>query len=277
MRRELRFGGFVMSNGLVSMMNQNIPPLLIGRLLGISPLGLFQVANDVAKLPVRALLQPVARVSFPAMARLQGDLGRVSDFYLRITATLLFILLPVCWGLAVIAEEFVALVLGTKWEGAGPVLTAVSLFVPLRVLTRLMQSALEGIGRPEIALRNMLTITVCLVPAIVVGIRWGIVGAAIGWSVAQLPALCINLHRSLPVINISWGELLRRIGPGIVAAAAMYSGVWLARILLTDELPLLPATSILVGSGMLIYAGMTMLINRQVVKDALQWVRTRSL
>ena len=277
MQRELKFGGLVMSNGLVSMINQNIPALLLGRLLGISPLGVFQVAGDVAKLPVRALLRPVARVSFPAMARLQDNLERVSDFYLRITAALLFILLPVCWGLAVISEEFVPLVLGAKWEAAAPVLTAISLFVPLRVLTRLMQSALEGVGRPEIALRNMFTITICVVPAMFVGVRWGIVGAAIAWSTAQFFSLLINLNRSLPVINLAWTSLLSRIGPGLVCAATMYIGVTFARSLLPDALSLLAVTGVLIGSGVVIYAGATLLINRQVVLDALRLVRTRSL
>ena len=275
--RELRFGGFIMANGLLSAINQNIASLLIGRLLGISSLGLFQVATDVAKMPVRALLRPVARVSFPAVARLQGDLERVSDFYLHMTATLLLVLLPVCWGLAAIAEEFVALVLGTKWEDAAPVITAVSLFVPLRILNRLMQSALDGVGRPEISLRNTLTILLCVVPAIIIGVRWGIVGAAVAWSVSQLLALLINLYRSLPSVEISWGTLLGRIGPGILSAASMFVAVPLIRNLLPDELSLLAVTVLLIGSGVLIYAAATLLVNRKAMLDALRWIQTRSL
>ena len=112
--------------------------------------GLFQVADGIAKIPVRALLRPAAQISFPAVARLQDDPARVGRFYLRMTASLLLVLLPVCWGLAVLSEEFITLVLSAKWANAAPVVAVIALFVPLRVITWLMQSALDGVGRPEV-------------------------------------------------------------------------------------------------------------------------------
>jgi O-antigen/teichoic acid export membrane protein len=249
---------------------------LIGRLLGMTPLGFFQVANDVAKMPVRALLRPAARVSFPTVARLQDDLSRVSDFYLRITANLLLVLLPTCWGLAVLSEEFVALVLGTKWANAAPVFAAISLFAPLRVITRLMQSALDGVGRPELGLLNMLTITLCVVPAIVIGVRWGIVGVAIAWCAGQLLALLVNLWRSLPALALPWRALCSAVMPGISSASLMCAALWLARLLLAEMLPLPILTGVLVSVGVLAYIGATLLLNRRVAMDVVRWMRSQT-
>jgi Na+-driven multidrug efflux pump len=149
--------------------------------------------------------------------------------------------------------------------------------VPVRILNRLMQSALDGVGRPEISLRNPLTILLCVVPEIIIGVRWGIVGAAVAWSVSQLLALLINLYRSLPSVEISWGTLLGRIGPGILSAASMFVAVPLIRNLLPDVLSLLAVTVLLIGSGVLIYAAATLLVNRKAMLDALRWIQTRSL
>jgi O-antigen/teichoic acid export membrane protein len=276
MGRELRFGTLVMATGFVSALNQNISTLLIGRLLGITPLGFFQVASDVAKMPVRALLRPAARVSFPTVARLQDDLARVGHFYLRMTGSLLLVLLPVCWGLAALSEEFVALVLGAKWTNAAPVLAVISLFVPLRVITRLMQSALDGIGRPEVGLLNLLTISLCVVPAIVIGVRWGIIGVAIAWCAGQFLALLVNIWRSLPALALSWRLLFGAVGPGILSAVLMYAGVWLVRPLLAETLSLPVLTGVLVSVGMLAYVSATLLLNRRVAMDAVRWMRSQT-
>jgi len=273
--RELRFGTFVMATGFVSALNQNISTLLIGRLLGIAPLGLFEVANNIAKMPVRALLRPAAKISFSAMARLQDDLARVGRFYLRMTASLLLVLLPVCWGLAVLSEEFVTLVLGAKWTNAAPVVAVIALFVPLRVITRLMQSALDGVGRPEVGLLNLLTISFCVVPAILVGVRWGISGVAITWCAGQLLALLVNLWRSLPALSLPWSSLIGAIGPGISSATLMYAGVWLARRSLAETLSLPLLTGVLVIVGVLAYVGATLLLNRRVAMDTVRWIRSR--
>ncbi len=276
MRSELRFGALVMAKGFVSALNRNVGPLLIGRLLGIAPLGVFQIANDVPKMPVRALLRPAARVSFPTVSRLQDDLASVRRFYLRITSSLLFVLLPACWGLAVVANEFVILVLGAKWAAAAPVLTIISLFIPLRAITRPLQSALDGIGRPDVGLANLLTISVCIVPAIIAGARWGLLGVAIGWSSGQLLAMLLNLRRSLPILGLGWPTLVGAVGPGLAAAALMSSGVWLARSMLDTSWPLPMQTGFLVTLGIVLYIAGTLLLNRQVAAEAVMWMRSRT-
>jgi O-antigen/teichoic acid export membrane protein len=192
------------------------------------------------------------------------------------TGSLLLVLLPVCWGLAALSEEFVALVLGAKWTNAAPVLAVISLFVPLRVITRLMQSALDGIGRPEVGLLNLLTISLCVVPAIVIGVRWGIIGVAIAWCAGQFLALLVNIWRSLPALALSWRLLFGAVGPGILSAVLMYAGVWLVRPLLAETLSLPVLTGVLVSVGMLAYVSATLLLNRRVAMDAVRWMRSQT-
>ena len=223
------------------------------------------------------LLRPTAQISFSAMARLQDDLARVGRFYLRMTASLLLVLLPVCWGLAVLSEELVTLVLSAKWANAAPVVAVIALFVPLRVITRLMQSALDGVGRPEIGLLNLLTISLCVVPAILLGVRWGITGVAIAWCAGQLLALLVNLWRSLPALSLPWRALIGAIGPGISSATLMYAGVWLARRSLAETLSLPLLTGVLVIVGVLAYVGATLLLNRRVAMDTVRWIRSRNV
>lgn len=270
---ELRFGFNMVGKSLVSFLNRRIDVLLIGRLAGAEALGSYAVAADVARMPVRLLMPPVVSVTFPTMARLQDDVARVSKLFVRMIAAVTFLLLPLLLGAALVAEPLIELVLGAKWLTAAPILTILALVMPIRAPFRLLQSTLDGLGRADVGLRNLLTVLVCLPVGLGLGSSGGLTGIATGWALAHVVALVVNLRRSLPVIAVEPIALARALLPTAAACAAMACGVLVLDGVLPLEILGWQRLLALVGTGAAIYMLVSLAINRAVMAELIRLLR----
>jgi O-antigen/teichoic acid export membrane protein len=61
-------------------------------------------------------------VLFPAFARLQHDPRKIGEVWLRGTRIVAAVLIPALAGLAVVAADFVPVVLGSRWANAAVVI-----------------------------------------------------------------------------------------------------------------------------------------------------------
>ncbi len=270
---ELRFGARMVAKGIVSFFNRQIDVVLVGRLLGVEVLGAYSVAADLAKTPTRIFLRPVSRVSFPTTARMQDEPERVRSMYLSMASASSLIFFPLLWGGAVLADDLVRFVLGMKWTATVPVIQIVCLIIPLRVLSRLVQPVLDGMGRPDIGLRNLFTTGACLPPAIVLGATWGLTGVASGWVLAHLISTVVNLRRSLPLLRVTGRALVSTVLPPALCAAAMCALVFVAGATVAIELPQSTRLIALVGAGVGSYGALVLLFNRSAALTALNMLK----
>ena len=166
--------------------------------------------------------------------------------------------------------------LGSKWEDAKIVLQLVTLIIPLRVLSMLLGPLLDGLGHPGLGLRNLLTFTATIPLAVFVGTNWGLFGVCVGLLAASCFALAINFHRSLPVINISAGELIGAIAPSAISACAMYAAVIIVGTYVVADATTILRLMIRIATGVTVYTAMTLLFNRDTVLQAIALIRMRT-
>jgi len=267
---DLRFGGLVTARAVVGFFERQVDVILIGKLLGSVPLGAYSVAASVAKQPSRALLQPLHRVATPAFARVQDDPAQVRAYFVRSIQAVVFVFVPMLWGIGVVADDLVGVVMGARWEPAIPILQILCLFLPLRAPLRIVSATLDGVGRPDVSLRQVVTMAVCTPVGILAGAPFGIVGATWGWTAAQAVALTLNLRRALPVIGVGFGPVARAVGPSLAAAGAMAGAVLAAKA--TWLAPLDPALRLAasVALGALVYGAAMVVVDRPQLR---RWAR----
>ncbi|MEY3201150.1 MAG: hypothetical protein RIR70_700, partial [Pseudomonadota bacterium] len=108
--------------------------MLLGRLSSAREMGLYNVANEVASLPTSEVLFPMSRVLFPGFAKLTPTPDRLRAAYLSVLGFLTALALPAGVGLALVAEDFVLLLLGAQWQEAVPFLQVLALCGMFRVV-----------------------------------------------------------------------------------------------------------------------------------------------
>jgi O-antigen/teichoic acid export membrane protein len=85
-------------------------------------------------------------------------------------------------GLAVVAPDFVHIVLGPEWRAATPVIQALALVGALQSLQTLNSAILQAVDRTRTLLRYSFVFFGAHAVAFVVGIQWGILGVAVCYA-----------------------------------------------------------------------------------------------
>lgn len=236
----LAFGVPVAGANMLSWALLNLDNIVIARMSGAMLLGFYVLAFNISTWPMTAIGQVVRSVALPAFARLTGrDRAAALAASTGLTAALA---VPAGALLAVLATPLVAVVYGSRWSLAAPVLVALALFGSARVLFDLWVSYLlaRGAARTVLAVQVLWFLT--LLPGVMIGVRLGGITGA-GWAhvvVALgvvLPAYAVALHRcgaDLVAMARSCVVPLAATAPAALAAAGTAQAVavsWLQLVL----------------------------------------------
>ena len=214
---------------LVEFLSRNVHDLLVGRALGAPGLGQYSTAYQLMLFPVVAVSRLVARVLFPALATLQDDDARMAGVFRDFVVAVATVTFPVMFGLWVVADAFVAVALGPKWEPVGALVHILAPIGALHSVTILADSILLAKGRLDLQIRWNLLQSFCVLGGILVGLRWGLVGVAVAYAV-------ISLALAYPWLRLAAGLLHRpvslvgqAVARPMLATAIMVAAVTAAR------------------------------------------------
>jgi O-antigen/teichoic acid export membrane protein len=229
-RPYLRFGGAMMTNGLINQINMTIDLLLSGRLLGATQLGFYSVPRNLV-LQIQFMVNPIiTRVGFPLIAQVQHDLPRVRSIYLQTMNMTASINGPIYIGLAFFSADIVQVLFGEKWEAAAPLLRILAIWGLFRSLGNPVGSLLMGMGRAGLSLKWNIGMLFVVPPAIWLGSYYGSDGLA--WSMLGLmvglfvPGWYFMVR---PVCGASLVEYaVISLRPFLLALISIISAYWLA-------------------------------------------------
>lgn len=214
------FGAAVVGNSIVNHVGNDMDRLLMGRLLGPGNVGFFSQASRATQFP-KLISQVVARVTFPALSSVQDDYARIRRGYLKSVTYVSLATFPLLSGLAVVAPEFVRVVLGAQW---------IPMVLPLRVLcvvgiTGSLGPVLSGIafvtGRADLALKLNLVKIPLIVAAILFGARFGITGVASAiavFSVGEFLIIQLFMNHLIRLRMVDW---LYSMFPAVLGVVGM--------------------------------------------------------
>jgi PST family polysaccharide transporter len=259
-RRILSFGLNLSGFHIFNYFSRNSDNLLVGKFLGSVALGYYQMGYMLMTYPLQNFTLMVTQVVYPAMANFHQDHARLRAAYLRTSALVALVTLPVMLGLGVTAPSLVRVVLGPRWV---PVVALLIVFAPLGA----MQSIYATVGviystqaRTNLQFRWMMFASVWYVLSFILGLRWGIMGVAvcysIVWTLLMVPSFLIPFR----LIHLSGRAFLGTLWPTIwmsvvmTASAAAWS-VALHRFGIVNPIVDLLSTVLV---GVLVYVGLVL-------------------
>jgi O-antigen/teichoic acid export membrane protein len=250
-------GGFsanVFGTRLVFYLNRNVDNLLIGRFLGPAALGAYALAYNVMLIPLSRLAGPIQDVLFPAFSRLRDEPARMAAVWLRVNRVVAAISLPALAGLVVVAPDFVAVVLGDRWEAATPVIQILAWVGMLQSLQRLNSSILQARDRTGALLGYSLLAFAASLVAFVVGLQWGIVGVAAAYAVTSSFVEPFYTWLTARAVGSSLLRFAKNVTGIATACAVMVVALLATRMLLLDAgLSAGPRLAVLVAVGAAVY------------------------
>ena len=256
LRTVLPFSLRVFGSNALAYLSRNSDNILVGRFLGVEALSLYSMAYRVLVIPVQMIGQTVNRVSFPTLARLADQPQRMADQVLRTFELLAFAAIPSMGFAAVASPELVRLVLGDQWLPAAPLLSVLAVAGARETIFSLNHSVMRAKAAGTWILRYEFLATGAQVAGIVIGLKFGVMGVAIGYASVGFALTPVLLYMQSQLTGLSVKTQLGRLLPPVHATVWSVLGYLVVRLaglppLLTAVLGLVAFGGICIGTLLL--------------------------
>jgi len=251
--------------------------IVAGRVLGEAPLGVYTLAWTLAHTPLEKLTTLVNRVTPSVFAKIQTDPDALRRYLRNITGGMALIIFPVTIGMALVAPEFVPLLLGPKWIGVVIPLEVLVLHALVRSNVILLTPLLNVIGEERLVMWNSIVAMIILPISFYIGSRWGTVGIAAGWVVVypltQIPLFSRIFRR----IHLPRSEYLATMWPALSGCAVMAIFVVTLKSITNGVWPLHARLIAEILVGIIVYGMVLLLLHRNYLRGILQFIRAARL
>jgi PST family polysaccharide transporter len=259
LRRLGGFAGNVFGENLLYQAGRNVNSLLIGRVLGPASAGTYSLATNIILVPFSRIASPLQQVFFPAFSRISDDRERLADMWIRATRLVGAFSIPALVGLAVVAPDFVQVVLGPRWAGATTVIQILAFVGIIQSLQSLNGEVLLALDRAGWLLRFSALWFAATVGAFALGVQWGIVGVAACYAAATFLIEPLRTYLTTRALGTSFWRFVGALS-GVAQATAVMAVVALAvrTALLETSVPAAARLAFVVVVGAATYAVATL-------------------
>lgn len=265
---------------------------LVGRMLGDVALGFYsksyQFSNDALG---KIAKNTVGTVFFATYVRMRDDEARLRSAYLKSIRIVLVLMVPVAFGLAILAPQLVALIFGSKWTPMAPTLQIFALVILSRPLSENSAPFFQAVGHPEYNMRAGILLLAVMIPLALILLPWGIEGVALAVTLSHFWGAAYNVYQSETLMKGIVRPVLISCGQSYFIGLVMALGVHVANILVITPSEL---NNTIIGlfysvtTGAIVYILGLYLIQRELffellllvgeqIKPVRQWMPTRLL
>jgi lipopolysaccharide exporter len=175
-----RFGKWIFFSSIVFFLCSTGDQIFVGRLLGVAALGFYQMAFGFSNLATTEITHMISRVTFPAYSKLQNDLPRLREAFLRVLKFSAFFAFPISGGILILSSEFTHIFLGEKWLAIIPILNILVIANAFSSIVATVSPVFQGVGKPKIdTFWQVIRLIVLASLIFPVTALWGIKGPAV--------------------------------------------------------------------------------------------------
>lgn len=222
-RRVLGFGTFASATFIMAELDKNVSDLLLGRLLGMGPTGIFGRAQGLVQLMDRVLMNSVWSVAMPYFAQKDRGGADVLQGFLRAAGYVTAIIWPFAILLGFMAYPAVRILFGTQWDASVPLVRWLCIHVIIGAPFALMGSVLLALGQMRILTLGVFVHVVCKIALLFVGATFGLESVAIAVVASTSIGAVVSFTLLRKAIGLRLPSLFRAVLRS--AAVAIVSGV----------------------------------------------------
>jgi PST family polysaccharide transporter len=264
----LKYGRGIITVNLLSVVSHHSDLAIVGHYLGVTALGLYQMATKIPEATIIVILWVVSKILFPAFSKIHAAGLPLKRPYILATRYVAAVTMPASIGLAMLAGPAMVAAFGPAWLPAAPILAAIAISAALRGIGTQAGDLLKAAGYSALHARWSIYKMFAAVPLLLLGARSGsavYVGVALAVSSAINSA--VDLGVASHVMKIPLREVAVACMPSFVASGVM--AVVLAGYMrwTTHAAPVVQlAGGVLLGG--LVYVGVLALLDRSFFRNA---------
>lgn len=221
------FGSKLLISSMITRIFENIYVFVIARFFSAVTLGFYSQAKKFNQITSHNLNVIVSKVSYPALASVSNNGKQLKRGYKKIIKTVMFISCFMMLFVGVASEAIIVTLLGQKWLQTAEFLSIMCYGAMLYPLQALNLNMLKVKGRSDLFLKVNLVKKIIAIPAICIGIFFGIIPMLYTMLVNSVICYFINSFYSGKLVQYPNREQLNDIFPAFLvtgfSAVAAYS------------------------------------------------------
>jgi lipopolysaccharide biosynthesis protein wzxC len=226
LKHHFAFGSRMAVSRIIVAIYDNLTLAIIGRNFSTRSLGLYNNANSLYVVPVATIADPIYKVTYPVLVKMQKDPERLRAGYSRMIRLLFQLSCPVMVLLISLSTPLYHFLYGDKWMEAAPFFQILCICGVLYPINAYNTSILEVTGRSDLHLRLEVARRIIGVILIFTGLLFGIYGLLWSAVIIQVFYLYINSYYSGRIINYPLRQQLAELIPFALMAAVAGATVW---------------------------------------------------
>ena len=246
----LRFGGTAAASSIVTNLGLSAPDLVMGRMLGFAPVGLYSRAAGLVGLFRLSISGALSNVTMAAFAARNREGQAVADAYLRSVSVITSLAWPFYGFLGFAAEPLLRQLYGDQWTPATPLVQILCIAFAAEAITTFGGSTLLALGEVGRQLKAQLVLQPLRFLLVILASLHGVAAVAATQVLFYLLVLIVYQRVLHPMLGIRLAAVVRATrGSLLVALAALapVTWVWSQGYLHRDASP---ATLALTGAAM---------------------------
>lgn len=230
---------------LINSVFQEVFSAVVGKLYTPAQLGYFNRAKSFEALSTNNITMIVQRVSVPILCEVQNDKDDMKQVLLRFIRSTALIVYPLLFGLAILAEPLISVLLTDKWLPSAWILRVLCPVGIFFVISTFNMNVFNATGRTDWALKCEIIKKIFCIGIILFTSFWGF--KALVWSqvVIAFVEFLINTYYTKRQIGLTMWEQLVALKGVLLACIAMVIVLMICDSLIGEDWILL-----LVGIGM---------------------------
>lgn len=257
------YGKWMTGSSILIFLNTEGDDAFVGWLLGPAALGLYQYGYRLSNAPATEITQVISRVMFPAFSKLQDDIERLRDVYLKTLRMTVFVSMPAAFGIAAVTPAFVSAFLGPDWTGMIIPMQILAAYGLLRSIGKTFGPVWKATGRPDI-ITKFSVLRFVLIVALIYPLTssYGITGTALTvTAIYVFPMMPLDIYVMKRTIDATYGEILYEFVYPLIASVIMFAGVWSVH-LAVDIAPIFKF-ALLTVTGIVLYVASVLFLESQ--------------
>jgi len=174
------FGRWILGSGVLVFLITQGDDIFVGKLLGVTMLGFYQMAYRISNMPATEITHVISQVTFPAYSKLQDDIPKLREAYLKVLQATSFLSFPIAGLIFVLAPDFTRIFLGEKWMPMVPAIMVLVWWGVIRSLVASMSPIFLAVGKPNILTKMQFFQTILLFTLIYpLSVNYSIMGTSL--------------------------------------------------------------------------------------------------
>ncbi len=216
LRSIFSFSGPVFFDNVVQFWTRNIDNLLIGKIFGAGPLGIYNRAYTLMQLPTSNLSSVVSRVLFPYLSKNQNDIAAASLFYIKALKSIAHISFPLMAMILICSGDIIFFLYGEKWMGVVPILRVFSIAGAVESVLSPMGSLFMALGKTSKMFRISTVIRLITISFIVLGSFYSIKIIAVFYVIATLVTAPIIIKECCSLLELKMSDVVMTLLPVLI-------------------------------------------------------------